>query len=211
MPDDGVLFSTEEQVLAVERISGILWPLGMGVLVLGRVAMAFLFDLGGSSKDVDVHPFPLEDKDLVRMADLIERELGPRGRLRWEPDGRSLTVIVPIGDRDVPVELVLGGEDWIGEDVLVDAVRTGVRREGVVVPTPEHLFVMKAEAAVDRRTGYEASKFRQDMVQIARAVRSKDASLDMEEIERLIRMRPARKHASLFELCTSIISAESSP
>jgi hypothetical protein len=171
MVDDTVGFSTEEQVLAVERMCEVLRPMGMGVMVLGRVAMAFLYDLGGASKDVDVHPFPLGGRDLVRMSELVERGLGPGARVRWEPDGRSLTVMVPVGDREVPVELVLGGEDWIGESVLEDAVRTGEHRGGLVIPTPEHLFVMKAEAAVDRRDGRVSGKFRQDMVQIAGAAR----------------------------------------
>jgi hypothetical protein len=158
-----------------------------------------------------VHPFPLGGRDLVRMSELVERGLGPGARVRWEPDGRSLTVMVPVGDREVPVELVLGGEDWIGESVLEDAVRTGEHRGGLVIPTPEHLFVMKAEAAVDRRDGRVSGKFRQDMVQIAGAARDAGRGLDLDEIDRLVRMRPRRKRAALLALCSSMISAASAP
>ena len=84
---------------------------------------------------------------LVEMQERLEsivKEEG--GHVRWEPDGRSMTVAYPLADRLIPVEIVLGGEDWISPEVLEDAIGTGTYIDHVLVPSPEHLLVMKAEA-----------------------------------------------------------------
>lgn len=200
------VFSVEEQRLAVERVAETLRPLGIRVMVLGRVAMLYLFEMGQASKDVDIHPFPMEDQDLLdvqeRLGSMIQ---DGGGHLRWEPDGRSMTVHVPIEGRLVPVEIVLGGEDWISPEVLEDAVRTGIPVGNVMVPTPEHLLVMKAEAFFDRRAEHGVERFRNDMLDIVEGTNRFDIQLDIVEVGRLVMMRPERKHDVMMALCASVL------
>lgn len=103
------------------------------------------------------------------------------------------------------MELIFGGEDWIDEDVLEDAIRTGEEMDGVLVPTDEHLFVMKAEAYVDRRDQSVADKFLTDMIQIVEALDDKDMRLDNDEVARLVMMRPKRKHEEMRRVCISVM------
>ena len=183
-------------------------PLDIRVMVLGRVAMLYLFDMGRASKDVDIHPFPMGHRDLVELQERLETVVEEGGgHVRWEPDGRSMTVAYPLADKMIPVEIVLGGGNWIAPKVLEDAIRTGTYIGQVQVPSPEHLFVMKAEAYYDRmaETGHE--RFRDDMVQIVEGVERTGRRLDPGEVRRLVLMRPRRKHATMMDLCGSVLPA----
>ena len=208
MVGDLSIFSSDEQRMAVEGVALALLPLDINVMVLGRVAMLYLFDMGRASKDVDIHPFPMGSRDIVEMQerlDSIVREKG--GHVRWEPDGRSMTVAYPMDDRFIPVEIILGGEDWISPEVLEDAIGTGTYMGHVLVPSPEHLLVMKAEAYFDRMTEPGHERFRDDMVQIVEGIERNRKSLYPAEIQRLVLMRPSRKHAIMMDLCASVIPA----
>jgi hypothetical protein len=203
---DLLAFSSDEQRLAVEGIADALRPLDINVMVLGRVALLYLFGEGRASKDVDVHPFPMGSRDFMEMHDQLEgvvKEEG--GRVSWESDGRSITVYYPIKERHIPVELILGGEDWIDTHVLEDAIGTGSLSGNVLVPSPEHLLVMKAEAVYDRMASDEGNRFKGDMVQIAAMASRAGVDLDPREVHRLILMRPPRKHATMMDLCATVL------
>jgi hypothetical protein len=129
------------------------------------------------------------------------------GWARIEPDGRSISVHLPVKDRLVLVEVVMGGEDWIQQDVLEDAVRTAEEIDGAMVPSLEHLFVMKAEVFVDRRDAHSVNKARQDMVRITMDLRDDGAMLDMREVRRLVLMRPKRKHDRMLDICAAVATA----
>lgn len=175
-------------------------------MVLGRVALLYLFGEGRGSKDVDLHPYPMRSRDLMALYDRLEAVVDVNGgRVRWEPDGRSMTLHYPIGDRLIPVELVLGGEDWISPEVLEDAIGTGTLSGRVLVPSPEHLLVMKAEAYYDRMADSHDNRFKDDMVQIVDGATRAGMTLDPQEIHRLILMRPPRKHPVMMDLCASVI------
>jgi predicted nucleotidyltransferase len=204
--EDLGIFSPDEQRTAVEGVAEALGPLGIRVMVLGRVAMLYLFDMGRASKDVDIHPFPMKANDLIEVHETLEAAVQEGGgRVRWEPDGRSMTVHFPIEDREIPVEIVLGGEDWISPEVLKDAVSTGTSIEGVMVPSPEHLLAMKAEAYFDRRAEPGVERFRDDMVDIVSGASDLDVSLDLDEVRRLVLMRPERKRTVMLDLCASVL------
>ena len=207
MVDDLAVFSSDEQRMAVEGLAEALGPMGIKLMVLGRVAMLYLFDMGRASKDVDVHPFPMASSDIVEVQERLEAVVEKEGgHVRWEPDGRSMTVAYPLADRLVPVELVLGGEDWISLDVLEDAIRTGTDLGRVLVPSPEHLLVMKAEAFYDRMAEPGHERFRDDMVQVAEGTERIGGALDPDEVRRLVLMRHSRKQAIMMDLCASVMS-----
>jgi hypothetical protein len=164
-------------------------------MVLGRVALFYRYGFGGLSKDVDLHPYPLLNVDLLELNDELIEALSSRGgHLEWMADGRGLIIYMPFKERMAPVELIFGGEDWIDEHVLEDAIQTGEEIEGVLVPSNEHLFVMKAEAYVDRRDKPAADKYLTDMIRIVKVLAQNDSRLDVDEVNRLIAMRPNRKH-----------------
>ena len=199
-------FTVEEQRAIARIVSGLLQPLELKIMVLGRVALFYRYGIGGSSKDVDLHPYPLGNVDLLEVNDELTRALASRGgHLEWMTDGRGLIVYMPYEERTAPVELIFGGEDWIDEDVLEDAIRTGEEMDGVLVPTDEHLFVMKAEAYVDRRDKAVADKYLTDMIQIVEALDDNDMRLDNDEVARLVMMRPERKHEEMRRVCISVM------
>ena len=169
--------------------------------------MLFLFDMGRASKDVDVHPFPMASHDIVEVQERLEAAVVKEGgHARWEPDGRSMTVAYPLADRLIPIELVLGGEDWISPEVLEDAIRTGTDVGRVLVPSPEHLLVMKAEAFYDRMAEPGHERFRDDMVQVVEGAERVGRALDPAEVRRLVLMRPSRKQTIMMDLCASVMS-----
>jgi len=166
--------------MAVEGVAVALRPMDINVMVLGRVAMLYLFDMGRASKDVDLHPFPVGSRNILEMHERLEsivKEDG--GHVRWEPDGRSMTVAYPLADRLIPVEIIL----------------------------PEHLLVMKAEAYYDRMAEHGHERFRDDMVQIVDGTERTGKDLVPSEVQRLVLMRPSRKHATMMDLCASVIPA----
>ena len=204
--DEWYLFSSDEQRMAVEGVADALRPLDIRVMVLGRVAMLYLFGMGRASKDVDVHPFPMASRDIVEVQERLEAVVkGGGGHVRWEPDGRSMTVAYPLADRLIPVEIVLGGEDWVTPEVLEDAIATGEYIGQVLVPSPEHLLVMKAEAYYDRVAEPGHERFKDDMVQVVEGVERSGRTLDPVEVRRLVLMRPSRKRGIMMDLCASVM------
>jgi hypothetical protein len=202
-------FTVDEQRAIARIVSELVQPLGLKIMVLGRVALFYRYGLGGSSKEVDLHPYPLVDTDLLEVNDELAGALSSRGgHLEWMPDGRGLIVYIQFEERTAPVALIFGGEDWIDEHVLEDAIRTGEEMDGVLVPTDEHLFVMKAEAYVDRRDQTVADKYLTDMIQIVEALEKGGSRLDPDEVTRLVMMRPVRKHEKMRRVCISVMPVE---
>jgi predicted nucleotidyltransferase len=200
------VFTPDEMRMAARKVAEAIRPLGLRTMVLGRLAILLLFDVGGTSKDVDLHPFPIDEVELEQVFDRLQETVEAEGgHLRLEPDGKSMTLFTVVDDRTVPVELIFGGEDWISPEVLADAVRTGSERGGLYVPSSEHLFTMKAEAAIDRRVGDVALKSRADMVQISFEAQRTRRPLDPVEVRRLVRMRPGRKRARMLALCEDVL------
>jgi len=200
------LFDVSEQRAVTREVRDIVRPLGLKIMVLGRVALFYRYGFGGSSKDIDLHPYPLRTVELEVLNDELARALAARGgRMEWMPDGRVLVLHVPFEDRMAPVEVIFGGEDFIDERVLEDAIATGEEVDGVLVPSDEHLFVMKAEAYVDRRDGAAADKNLEDMIRIVEALDRRGARLGEKEVLRLIDMRPERKRRPMVQAWRSVI------
>ena len=206
MADDLLAFSSDEQRLAVEGIADALRPLDINIMVRGRVALLYLFGEGRASKDVDVHPYPMGTRDIMEMHDLLGSVVKDGGgRVHREPDGRSITVYHPIKDGHIPVELILGGEDFIDPLVLEDAIGTGSLSGNVLVTSPEHLLVMKAEAFFHRMASRDNTRFKDDMVQIVGMASRTGVDLDPQEVNRLILMRPPKERAIMTDLCATVL------
>lgn len=90
----------------------------------------------------------------------------------------------------------MGRRDFIEPNVLEDAVEGAQERESVLVPSLEHLVVMKAEARFDR-TGPQERKYTQDLSALREWMEREKENLDRGEIGRLVAMRPERKHDDL--------------
>lgn len=92
--------------------------------------------------------------------------------------------------------------------MLEDAKRSAQDVNGILVPSWEHVAVMKAEAWFDR-TGEVRNKYREDMVKLAALSAKNGTTLDAAELERLVRLRPARKHddmlATVFRLFDGVL------
>lgn len=118
-----------------------------------------------------------------------------KGTMKQEPDGASITLHVPVRGRDVPIELITGGE-FITPEVLADAVKTATPREGLFIPSWEHLATMKAEAWFDR-TGPEKAKYLLDLANLRDLMAQEAAPLSRREVRRLVRMREDRKRREM--------------
>lgn len=189
-------FTAEEQLKALQRIAAELRATELDVLALGSAAVVLRTSQRGTvTKDLDLHAFPVQD--ILAFEDAIEgtvKALG--GHMHWEADGASITAHVPIGGRDIPVEFVLGREDFIEPEVLEDAVEHAEDREGLLVPSWEHIVAMKAEAWFDR-TGQEKRKYLEDLRDIGDWMAEHDHSIRRAEVRRVVQMRPDRKHRDM--------------
>lgn len=207
--DEGPV-SPAQQVEAARGVALILDPLGFHLMALGNLAFLLLGGRPRASKDVDVHVFPVRnDKEYGALVDGLEAGLRKTGgHFRIEQDGASITAHVPVGDALVMVELIEGRPEWIAPEVLLDAVRTARRTpQGILVPTAEHLLVMKAEAYADRQ-GPRKAEFLQDLASIVEAF-FPGGQIDDEEVERLVAMRRSGKREAMQEgIVTTLASVQ---
>lgn len=201
------LITAEEQREAVALVARELGKRGLKVLALGSVAVLLRTGVTtSSSKDIDLHPFPVED--FIHYHDAIEEAAKAlHGHMKLEPDGASITMHVPIRGGDVPVELITGREDFIHPNVLADAVKSAVVREGILVPTWEHLIAMKAEAWFDR-TGPEKQKYLLDLSTIRDRTGEERAPLKRRELRRLVEMREARKREEMLRTIERVFAGQ---
>ena len=170
-------------------------PHGLRILALGSSAVLLKSGMAGGTKDIDVHPFPVGDFERYWDAvGAVAQSLG--GTVKLEPDGASITMHISTPHGMAPVELIEGREDFIEPHVLKDATETAHDVDGVLVPSWEHIAAMKAEAWFDR-TGEARGKYREDMVKLAARFATDGTRLHAAELERLVRLRPARKQAEM--------------
>ncbi len=190
-------FSDEEQLHALSKIVEALEDTTLGVLALGSAAVVLRSGARGSvTKDLDVHVYPVED--ILAFQEALEEAIVDRlgGRMAWEPDGASITAHIPTPTQEIPVEIILGREDFIDPKVLDDAVASAEEHDGVLVPSWEHIVTMKAEAWFDR-SGERKRAYRLDLREIANRLEETEANLQEDAIDRLVRLRPERKRREM--------------
>lgn len=189
-------FSAREQIEALHDLADELRKGDVGVLVLGSAAVvARTGQRSTTTKDLDLHAFPVDD--VLELQSVLEDAIGRLGgSMRWEPDGASITAHVPVGGREIPVEIVLGRDEFIPPEVLEDAVDTAEEQDGVLVPSWEHLVTMKAEAWFDR-TGRRRDKYLEDLRTIRDWMDEQDEGLSEGEVRRLVGLRPERKRREI--------------
>lgn len=190
-------FGAEEQLRMLSRIADALDQTPLGVLALGSAAVILRTGPSGTvTKDLDLHVYPTDD--ILAFQDALEEAIVDRleGRMAWEPDGASLTAHVPVMGKEMPVEIILGRENFIEPEVLEDAVRTAEEQDGVLVPSWEHIVSMKAEAWFDRSI-HRKEKYLEDLWEIREILEETGDTLEREEVERLVGMRPERKHPGM--------------
>lgn len=164
------------------------------VMALGSTALLLRTGRLGTTKDVDIHAFPLEDAERsFDTLEVIARDLG--GHQKLSPDGATTTLWIPVRGLMVPVGLIEGGSEFITPEVLRDAIKTATVIAGAYVPSWEHFIAMKAEAHFDR-TGEAQRKYLADLTLIRDRLPI-GSRLDAKELERVIRLRPSRKHADM--------------
>lgn len=189
-------FGARDQLKALEKIADEVREEGRDVLALGSAAVVLRTGhRSTTTKDLDVHAFPVDDIVALEedLRDAIER-LG--GTMQWEPDGATITAHIPVGGWEIPVEFVFGRENFIEPEVLADAVDVAEERDGVLVPSWEHIVTMKGEAWFDR-TGRKREKYLQDLRTIREWMDEEGGSLSRDEVRRLVELRPQRKRREM--------------
>jgi len=197
--------SVADQEEAISWLSRAVASGGFRLLLLGSTALVLGWALQKTSKDVDVHPFPVGQRweaFFDRLSSALERE---GGHLRIEPDGASMTAFVPTRAGLVPVEVIEGREDFISPAVLADAVRSARQVGEFLVPSAEHLLVMKAEAYSDR-TGPARAKFGADILEVVATCFGAGA-VNEHEVNRLLNLRPVRKREAMARVIQDALGA----
>lgn len=190
------MVTPDEQLQVLRALADRLRAHGRRVLALGSAAVVLRTgQVDATTKDLDVFAYPVDD--VVEFEEAIREAVEKLdGSARWEPDGASITLRVPVNGQDVPVEVILGREDFIQQEVLEDAVDGAGEAEDVLVPSWEHVVAMKAEAWFDR-VGEEQRKYLLDLARIADSLDGHDERLDREEIQRIVELRPERKRTEM--------------
>jgi hypothetical protein len=203
MSDD--LITDVEHREALRMLSAELAKRGYGMMALGSSAVLLKSGAIGSTKDVDVHPFHIEDVEKYWTV-LDEIATALKGHYKFEKDGASVTLQITVRGRMVPVEFIEGREDFIEPHVLADALKSAKVVEGVYVPTWEHLVGMKTEAYFDR-TGEKKTKYLADLGVIRERIEAAGEKLGAAELERVIRLRPEKKHQEMLQTAFRELSA----
>lgn len=192
----GGAFSAREQVEALNEIADELRRGDLGVLALGSAAVVLRTgQRSTTTKDLDLHVFPVDD--VLELEETIQEAIARLGgTMQWEPDGASITAHVPVNGREIPVEIVLGRDEFIQPGVLEDAVEGAEDLQGVLVPSWEHIVTTKAEAWFDR-AGRRQEKYLADLRTIREWMDDEDESLSSDEVRRLVELRPERKHRDM--------------
>ena len=168
---------------------------GFHLMALGSSAVLLKSGALGGTKDVDIHAFHVEDvAKYWDVLDAVATALG--GHYKFEKDGASVTMHINVQGRMVPVEFIEGREDFIEPHVLADALKSAKMVDGVYVPSWEHLVAMKTEAFFDR-TGVKRQKYLDDLGTMRERIEREGTKLDAGELERVIRLRPERKHQEM--------------
>lgn len=159
------------------------------------------------TKDIDVHPFPIElYEDFYEKLEELSEELN--GSFNIEIDGSTITFFAEIEDEKYTIELIdAGGPHFLTKIVLKDMVDKADEIDGLYVPSGEHLVVAKAEAYIDRNKGDpNKEKFFDDLSDMREKMAERGLELDYDEIDRVICLRPERKHDDLRRIISSQFS-----
>ncbi len=179
----------------------------LNLLLLGSSSVLYRYGSVRRTKDIDVHPFPMEPyekfyEDLEELSDELN------GSFTIETDGSTITFFAEIDDRTYTVELIdAGASHFLTREVLEDMVDKAENMDGLYVPSDEHLIVAKAEAYIDRNENDpNKEKFFDDLIDMREKMVEKDLALNYDEIDRVIRLRPERKQEDLRRIINSQFS-----
>lgn len=204
----------QQRTLAV-GVRSALDTLELRTMVIGQLGSHLRFRTMKQTKDVDLCPVPAPgtgpDFDAM-LTGLQTYAHDHRGHARLELGGQTITVWLPIGGADAPVEIILGGDSWLSPDVLADAASSAAEIDGFLVPSAEHLLCMKLHKAVNgEKKAYEVHlKAVEDAVDMLDAGLRAGIDFDADEMERLIAMRPPEVHRSLSILWAGLMDAVAS-
>ncbi|MHB8584889.1 MAG: nucleotidyltransferase [Thermoplasmatota archaeon] len=107
---------------------------GFRLMALGSTALLLRTGRLGTTKDVDLHPFPVQDFETYLDATQdLARQLG--GNAILEKDGASITLNISVRGKMVSVELIEGADEWISPAILADAVKTAENVGNILVPS----------------------------------------------------------------------------
>ena len=192
------MIGEEEHRRAIEKISEKFKEHDIDLLLLGSSSILYRYGSVRRTKDIDVHPFPIEPyvdfyEDLEEIVEKLD------GSFNIETDGSSITLFAEIEGKTLTIELIdAGGSHFLTKEVLEDMIDQADEVNGVFVPSDEHLIVAKAEAYIDRNEGDSAKqKFFEDLIDIREKIEEKDLKLDYDELKRIVGLRPERKQSQL--------------
>ena len=192
------MIGEEEHRRAIEKISEKFKEHDIDLLLLGSSSILYRYGSVRRTKDIDVHPFPIEPyvdfyEDLEEIVEKLD------GSFNIETDGSSITLFAEIEGKTLTIELIdAGGSHFLTKEVLEDMIDQADEVNGVFVPSDEHLIVAKAEAYIDRNEGDSAKqKFFEDLIDIREKIKEKDFKLDYDELKRIVGLRPERKQSQL--------------
>lgn len=196
------MIGEEEQKRILNKLKTIFSDKDLNLLVLGSVAVHYRLGPVGKTKDIDVRPFPIEDKfdEYWDKLEAITEEIN--GNLNIETGGSTITLIGRINEKEITVELIdAGGEKFLTKRTIDDMIDTADKIEGLYIPSIEHLVAAKAEAYVDRTEGdISKEKYWEDLLKIREMLKEKDMELERSELERIIDLRSERKREELSKI-----------
>lgn len=195
------MIGKKEHREVVERLAEKFEEHGLNLLLLGSSSVLYRYGDVRRTKDIDVHPFPIDpyEEFYEKLEDLSE-ELD--GTFNIEIDGSTITFFAEIDEKRYTIELIdAGGPHFLTNKVLEDMIDKADKIEGLYVPSDEHLVVAKAEAYIDRsENDPNKEKFFDDLNDLREKMVEKD--IEHEEIDRVIGLRPERKHEELKRIIT---------
>lgn len=196
------MIGKEEQKIILNKLKDIFLERDLNLLFLGSIAVHYRLGPVGKTKDIDVRPFPIDNKFDVYWDKLEEITEEINGNLNIETGGSTITLLGRIEGVDVTVELIdAGRERFLTKKVIDDMIDTADEIEGIFVPSLEHIVVSKAEAYLDRTEGdLSKEKYWEDLIRIRKKLKEKGLILDREEIERVVKLRPERKIEDLLRI-----------
>lgn len=199
------MISEEEIRTILGKLEEVFQERGIELLVLGSSAIVFRTKSKRRTKDIDLHPFPIEDYiEYWDKLEAITKDLN--GNIKLESDGASATLHFDYLNKRIMVELIdSGGPHFITKEVVDDMVDTADEIDGLYIPTFEHIIVMKAEAYTDRiDSDPHKQDFFDDLVMLSNYLSENDLELDSDEINRIINLRIKRKREKMDHIIYTI-------
>ncbi len=147
------MIGEEEHYKVLEHLAKKFNQHGMELLLLGSSSVLYRYGHLGMTKDIDVHPFPMDpyEKFYDELEEMV-KEMG--GSFRLETDGSSITLSVELDSKIFLIELIDAGDHhFLTKKVLDDMLENADKQGDVYVPSHEHIIVAKAEAYIDRNRG----------------------------------------------------------